>query len=121
VDGDAYDIPLHMKMAPVRQAAIDRQRFGDDQMQSRLSPVTHVATGKNIPRFLILHVADHPLTTSQSQRLAAALREAGVSSKAYAAVGTNHGKINSDLGLPGDQTTQDVFDFLSRAVNDTAN
>jgi len=120
VDGDAYDIPLHMKTAPVRQAEIDRQRFGDDQMQSRLSPVAHVATGKNIPRFLIPYVADHPLTSSQSQRLAAALREAGVSAKAYAAAGTNHGKINSDLGLPDDKTTQEVFEFLSRAVNDMA-
>jgi acetyl esterase/lipase len=120
VDGDAYDILLHMKTAPARQAEIDRHRFGDDQLQSRLSPVTHVATGKNIPHFLILHVADHLLTTSQSQRLAAALREAGVSAKAYAAVGTNHSKINSDLGLPGDETTQEVFEFLSRAVNDTA-
>ena len=60
VDGDAYDIPLHMKTAPARQAEIDRHRFGDDQLQFRLSPVTHVAKGKNIPHFSILHVADHP-------------------------------------------------------------
>lgn len=119
VDGDAYDIPLHMKMAPARQVEIDRHRFGDDQLQSRLSPVTHVATGKNIPRFLIVHVADHPLTTSQSQQLAAVLRKAAVSAKAYAAAGTNHSKINSDLGLPGDEPTKEVFGFLSRAVNGT--
>ena len=117
VDGDAYDIPLHMKTAPARQVEIDGHRFGDDQLQSRLSPVTHVARGKDIPRFLILHVADHPLTTSQSQRLAAALREAGVSAKVCAAAGTNHSKINSELGLPGDETTDEVFEFLSRAVN----
>lgn len=120
MDGDAYDIPLHMKTAPTKQAEIDRYRFGDDQRQSRLSPVTHVARGKSIPRFLILHVADHPLTTSQSQRLAAALQEAGVPAQAYAAAGTNHTKINSALGLPGDETTKEVFEFLSRAVNGTA-
>jgi acetyl esterase/lipase len=120
VDGDAYDIPLHMKTAPARQVEIDRHRFGDDQLQNRLSPVTHVARGKSIPRFLILHVADHPLTTSQSQRLAAALREAGVSAKACAAAETNHSKINSELGLPGDETTKELFEFLSRAVNGTA-
>ena len=119
VDGDAFDIPLHMKTAPARQAEIDKHRFGDDQLQSRLSPVTHIARGKNIPRFLIPHVADHPLTSSQSQRLAAALREAGVSANAYAAVGTDHTKINSELGLPGDETTKEVFEFLSRAVNGT--
>src|SRR5262249_12640337 len=120
VDGDAYDIPLHMKTAPARQAEIDTHRFGDDQLQSRLSPVTHIARGKNIPRFLIPHVADHPLTSSQSQRLAAVLREAGVSAKAYAAVGTDHTRINSELGLPGGEPTKEVFDFLSRAVNGTA-
>lgn len=119
VDGDAYDIPLHIKMAPARQAEIDRHRFGDDQLQSRLSPVAHVARGKSIPRFLIPHVADHPLTTSQSERLAKALREAGVSAKACAAAGTNHSRINSELGLPGDETTKEVFEFLSRAVNGT--
>lgn len=117
VDGDAYDIPLHMKTAPARQVEVDRHRFGDDQLQNRLSPVAHVATGKNIPRFLIPHVSGHPLTTSQSQRLAAVLREAGVSSEVYAAAGTDHTKINSDLGLPDDETTNQVFEFLSRAVN----
>ena len=120
VDGDAFDIPLHMKMAPARQAEIDTHRFGDEQLQNRLSPVAHVARGKNIPRFLIPYVADHPLTSLQSQRLAAVLREAGVSAKAYAAAGTDHGKMNSDLGLPGDETTKEVFEFLSQAVNGTA-
>src|SRR5262249_9811356 len=116
VDGDAYDIPLHMKTAPERQAEIDRHRFGADQLQTRLSPVTHVARGKNIPRFFIPHVADHALTTSQSERLAAALREAGVPAKASAAAGTNHTRINSELGLPRDETTKEVFEFLSRAL-----
>lgn len=117
LDGDAFDIPLHMEMAPARQAEIDLHRFGDDQLQSRLSPVTHIAPGKNIPRFLIPHVADHPLTSSQSQRLTSALRNAGVSAKAYAAAGTDHSRINSELGLPGDELTKAVFEFLSRAVN----
>src|SRR5690242_11977771 len=120
VDGDAYDIPLHIKTAPARQVEIDRHRFGDDQLQSRLSPVTHIARGKNIPRFLILHVADHPLTTSQSERLAAALQEAGVPAKAHAAAGTDHTRINSELGLPDDEPTQAVFEFLTQALNGTA-
>jgi hypothetical protein len=69
---------------------------------------------------LILHVADHPLTTSQSERLAAALQEAGVPAKVSAAAGTDHTRINSELGLPDDETTQEVFEFLSRAVSGTA-
>ena len=120
VDGDAFDIPMHLKMAPARQAEVDAHRFGDDQLQSRLSPVTHIARGKNIPRFLIPYVADHPLTSSQSERLAAVLGEAGVPAKAYAAAGTDHTRINSELGLPDDKPTQAVFEFLSRAVSGRA-
>ena len=84
--------------------------------QKDLSPVTHVAKGKNIPPFLILHVADHPETKAQSQRLAKALQEAGVSAKAYPAEGKNHNTINADLGLPGDKPTQEMFEFLGKVL-----
>lgn len=43
-----------------------------------------------------------------------------MSAKAHAAAETNHTKLNSDLGLPGDETTKEVFEFLSRAVSGTA-
>ncbi len=104
-----------MQIATVeeKRAGIYRQKFGDEKSQRDLSPVTHVARGKNIPPFLILHVADHPETKGQSQRLAKALQEAGVSAKAFPAEGKNHGTINSDLGLPDDKPTQVLFDFLS--------
>ena len=80
--------------------------------QKDLSPVTHVAKGKNIPPVLILHVADHPETKAQSQRLAKALQEAGVSAKAYPAEGKTHETINADLGLPDDKPTKELFEFL---------
>ena len=56
-------------------------------MQKDLSAVTHVAKGKNIPPFLILHVADHPETKGQSQRLVKVLQASGISAKAYPARG----------------------------------
>ena len=59
------------------------------------------------------HVADHPETRGQSQRLVKALQEAGISAKAYAAEGKNHMTINNDLGLSGDRPTQEMFEFLS--------
>jgi acetyl esterase/lipase len=116
VDGDTYDVPL--QIATVEQTRADRykQKFGDVESQRDLSPVTHVARGKNIPSFLILHVADHPETKAQSQRLAKALQEAGVSAKAYPAEGKNHTTINSELGLPGDRPTQALFEFLAREL-----
>ncbi len=72
--------------------------------------------GKGIPPFLILHVADHPETGGQSQRLAQALQEAGVSAKAFPAEGKDHGTINSELGTPGDEPTKVMFEFLEGVV-----
>jgi len=74
--------------------------------------VTHVAKGKHIPPFLILHVGDHPETTAQPRRLAQALQAADVSARAHPADGKNHTTINADLGLPDDRPTQEVFAFL---------
>ena len=81
-----------------------------------MSPVTHVATEKAIPPFLILHVADHPETKAQSQRLAKALQEAGVSAVAFPAEGKDHTSINANLGLPNDEPTKALFEFLDGAL-----
>jgi len=116
VDGDTYDVPMQIATVSERTAAIYRQKFGDEASQKDLSPVTHVAKGKDIPPFLILHVADHPETGGQSQRLATALKEAGVSAAAFPAGGKNHGTINSDLGKPGDVPTKALFEFLDGAL-----
>ena len=89
-----------------------RQKFGDAASQKDLSPVMHVTEGKHIPPFLVLHVADHPETKAQSQRLAKALQAAGVSAKAYPAEGKTHETINADLGLPDDKPTKALFEFL---------
>jgi acetyl esterase/lipase len=113
VDGDTYDVALQIATVEAKRAARYRIKFGDEAMQKELSPVTHVARGKHIPPFLILHVADHPETRMQSQRLAKALQAAGIPATAYPAQGKNHTTINADLGLPGDRPTQEVFGFLA--------
>src|SRR6516165_2001885 len=90
----------------------DKQRFGDESTQKDLSSITHVAKGKHIPPFLILHVADHPDTKGQSQRLLQVLQEAGIPASTYAAEGKNHTTLNDDLGTPDDKPTQALFEFL---------
>jgi len=112
VDGDTYDVPMQIRTAEQRRADIYRRKFGGEESQIDLSAVTHVAKDKNIPPFLILHVADHPETKAQSQRLAKALQEADVSAKAFPAEGKNHGTINADLGLPNDEPTKALFEFV---------
>jgi arylformamidase len=112
VDGDTYDVPIQITTVEQKRKDAYRFKFGDEGSQKDLSPITHVAKDKGIPPFLILHVADHPETTAQSQRLVKALQEAGVSAKAYPARGKDHGTINSALGKPGDEPTKVPFDFI---------
>jgi acetyl esterase/lipase len=112
VDGDTYDVPMQIATVEARRAGIYRQEFGDEKSQKDLSRVTHVAAGKTVPPFLILHVANQPETRGQSQRLASALQEAGVSAKGFPAEGKNRGTINSELGLHVDHPTRVMFEFL---------
>ena len=116
VDGDTYDVPTQIATVEERRAAIYRRKFGDAQSQKDLSPVAHVAQGKPIPPFLLLHVAGHPETTLQSQILAKALRGIGVPAAAFAAEGKTHGTINADLGRPDDKPTKALFEFVDQAL-----
>jgi DUF1680 family protein/acetyl esterase/lipase len=112
VDGDTYDVPMQIATVEQRRKDAYRRKFGDEASQKALSPVTHVAKGRSIPPFLILHVAGHSETTAQSQRLANALLAAGVPARAYPAKGKNHGTINADLGKPDDEPTRELFKFV---------
>lgn len=116
VDTAVYDIVKQIESVEPRRADSYRATFGDGESQKDLSPVTHIAKGKNIPPFLILHVADRPDSSLQSQIFGKALQEAGVSAKVTPAEGKTHGTINSDLGLPDDKPTQALWKFLEGAV-----
>ncbi len=125
VDGDTFDIPAIIETAETRrrvhgqpQAKFGhREKFGNDPAKHRdFSAVTHVAKDKGIPPFLIVHVAEHPDTSAQAQRLAGALKEAGVPVTLFAGKETTHNKINADLGLPDDPGTKALFEFVGAAL-----
>ena len=125
VDGDTYDVPAIIETAETRrrvhgqpQAKFGhREKFGNDPAKHRdYSAVTHVAKGNGIPPFLILHVADHPDTTAQAQRLGAVLQDAGIPTRVFAAKETNHNKLNENLGLPDDPPTKALFEFVGEAL-----
>ena len=71
---------------------------------------------KGIPPFLILHVAEHPDTSAQAQRLGSVLKEAGVPVRVFGARETTHNKINADLGRPDDPATKALFEFVGKAL-----
>jgi len=125
VDGDTYDVPAIIETAEARQRAHGlpqatfghREKFGNDPAKHRdFSAVNHVAKGKGIPPFFILHVADHPDTSAQARRLANALKEAGVPATVFGARETTHNQVNADLGRPDDPATKALFDFLGKAL-----
>ena len=125
VDGDTYDIPAIIETAETRrrvhgqpQAKFGhREKFGNDPAKHRdFSAVTHIAKDKKIPPFLILHVAEHPDTSAQAQRLGTALKEAGLPVTVFGARETTHNKINANLGQPDDPSTKALFDFLGEAL-----
>jgi acetyl esterase/lipase len=117
VDVSVYDIPKRIKDGGSVPPATFTEVFGKTEEAHRdLSPVTHVAKGKNIPSFLILHVAARPETKAQSHWLADKLKDAGVPAQVVAAEGTTHATINSNLGLPDDRPTQEMWDFMAKAL-----
>jgi acetyl esterase/lipase len=125
VDGDTYDVPAIIETAETRRRVHGlpqmkfghREKFGNNEAKHRdLSAVTHVASGKGIPPFLIMHVADHPDTSAQAQRLAAVLKGAGVPVRLYGARESTHNKINADIGLHHDPGTKALFEFVEEAM-----
>lgn len=126
VDGDTYDVPLQVATATARRKSLNQpppkmghpEKFGNLERQRELSAVNHVAPNRGIPPFLLLHVADHTDTTAQAYRLWAALDQAGVPARLFGAEGTDHVKLDRDLGLAGDPATQALFDFTDKVLRE---
>ena len=125
VDGDTFDVPAIIATAEARWQAHNlprakfghREKFGNDPAKHRdFSAVTHVAKGKGIPPFLILHVAGHPDTTAQAQRLGNVLKESGIPVRVFGARETTHNKLNADLGKPDDPATKALYEFVDSAL-----
>ena len=125
VDGDTYDVPAIIETGETRrrvhglpQAKFGhREKFGNDAAKHRdFSAVTHVAKDKGIPPFLILHVAEHPDTSAQAERLGNVLKEAGISVTVFGGRETTHNKLNADLGLPDDPATKALDEFVRAAL-----
>jgi acetyl esterase/lipase len=125
VDGDTYDVPAMIETEETRRRVHElplptfghRKIFGDDPAKHRdYSAVTHVASGKHVPPFLILYVAGNADMTAQAQRLANVLKTANISAKLFGARNSYHNKINADLGLASDPATKALFEFVEQEL-----
>lgn len=127
VDGDTYDIPKIIMTAEIRQTLYGgkmftfghRQKFGNDpEKHVDFSAVTHVASDKGIPPFLLLYFPGNPDTAAQAHRLADVLQRAAIPAQAYGKPDSNHGRLNDDLGQPDDPATQQLYQFLDQYVGE---
>ncbi len=125
VDGDTYDIPKIIMTAEHRQNLYGgrmytfghRQKFGNDpEKHVDFSAVTHVATGKGIPPFLLLYFPGNPDTRAQAEIFEGTLKAAGIPVKAFGKQDSNHSRLNTDLGLPDDPATQELYKFLDPLI-----
>lgn len=114
LDGAGYDVARNMAGDRVEAAMLYRNAFGDDVARQRaLSPVTHAAA-PNAPAWLILHVADRPASAEQSRLLGQALLNARASVDVVGVANTDHGRLNREIGAPGDVATSEIEQFLAR-------
>ncbi|HEX3871164.1 MAG TPA: alpha/beta hydrolase [Pirellulales bacterium] len=114
IDVSVYDIAKRSESMRSRPKGMYKDVFTDDpKIYNDLSPVTHIASGKSIPPFLILYVADREETKVQSYWLAEKLGEVGIASTVFAGEGKTHGTICSDLGTDDDKPTEAVYGFLA--------
>jgi len=125
VDADTFDIPAIIEVAEVRARAHGfplptaghRQKFGNDPVKHRdFSTVTHVAPGKGIPPFLVLHVASQPDNSAQARVLRDALTRANVPVTLCGAQESTHSRINDQIGHKGNVCSDAVFAFVSQAL-----
>ncbi len=124
LDGDTYDVPLQVATSTARRKREKQpppkmghpEKFGNAAQQRELSAVNHIAPMRGIAPFLILHVADHTDTSAQAHRLWAALEMAGVKARIYGAEGSDHMKLDRDIGLREDRSTALLFEFLRECL-----
>lgn len=124
LEGDTHDLPL--QVATARRKSLNHpapkmghpEKFGNLERQRALSAVNYFGPNEGIPPFLLLHVPYHIDTTVQAYRLWAALDQAGVQPALFGAEGTDHVKLDRELGLAGDPATLALFDFSSRVLRE---
>ena len=118
LDGAGYDVPKQIAEARLERVQdLYKRAFGDAEMAQReASPVTHVVKGKEYPPFLIFHVGQRRDSRQQSELLAGKLRDAGGQATTVHEPGKNHMTLNRELGLPEDEPTGEIFEFVERVL-----
>ncbi len=89
---------------------------GNEALWDSVSPWHHVESGKSIPPFLVFYSEGRTEAHEQAIPFVERLVEAGVDAEVVEAKGKNHGDLDADMGLEGDETTRRVLSFLDRLI-----
>lgn len=113
IDTGAYDRVAQAAQAPRSTAVQMYRELGmDDADLARLSPITHVATDKDIPPILLYHRTENASPQHAAEHFAARLREAGVTVEVAVQSDRTHASINRLIGTPGDPVTARILSFI---------
>lgn len=116
LDGAGYDVTAQVKRGDNELPRIYEAAFGSDPARQRaLSPITH-AGGPDAPHWLALYVAERAASKAQSEALIAALARAGVRAEAVPIAGTDHGRMNRELGTDAGQAQSKAVDAFLKQV-----
>jgi arylformamidase len=120
VDTAVYDAAKQIKDRGRFGSRLYVAAFGEDvKSQQKYSPLTHVTKDKDLPPFLLLHVASRADSTAQSKAFAKAITDAGGTAELVPGEDKTHASINRELGNADDPPTVAVFEFLSKQLNQT--
>jgi acetyl esterase/lipase len=109
LDTQALDVPRMMNGS---QNATYVQAFGKDERRwHEVSPLHHVAEGKDIPPFLLVVADDREQKLQQAAAFQKTLQAADVRCDFVEAPEHNHGSLNHDIGQPSDKVTQAMERF----------
>lgn len=116
LDGAGYDVVTAAATPTMELPTLYKDVFGTDPArQKALSPITHVG-GKDASHWLALYVAERPGSKLQSENLTRALAKAGADANAVAITGTDHGRMNRDLGTEAGKAQTDAVDAFLKKV-----
>ena len=125
VDADTFDIPAIIEVAETRARVHHlplptyghRQKFGNDPAKHRdFSTVTHVASNKGIPPFLILHIAGHPDTGAQAGAWPPCSTQQESPSRSSPGVRPRTRASTTTIGAANDAVTKELFAFVADAL-----
>lgn len=116
VDGGSYDLVRRAKNNTDAQNTIGLVFGRDGSLWPEASPVTHVAAGKGLPPFLLIHAGTAKVNELAARQLGNLLRRAEVPVEQVDAPDQNHLSILTALGAPDDPTTAKVLEFLCKVT-----